>query len=155
MQGMIVHHAQALTMTGLVADRSTREDIRRLAARIEASQADEIAHMQRWLEARGESVPAAPSTHGHHTGADNDRMPGMLTQEELNRLAAATGTQFDQLFLEFMIRHHEGALEMVAELFASDGGGQDPQLFQFASHVDTDQRIEIERMRAMQRALLQ
>jgi uncharacterized protein (DUF305 family) len=137
---MIPHHAQALTMTDLVPDRTENEAIHRLARRIEVSQKDEIAVMERWLERRGETIPE-----GHHHGP---LMPGMLTGEELSGLADATGDEFDRLFLEFMIRHHEGALVMVADLFSS-GGGQEAEIFQFASHVDADQRAEIARMRAM------
>jgi uncharacterized protein (DUF305 family) len=138
--GMIPHHAQALTMTDLVPDRTDNEAMHRLARRIEISQKDEMRIMERWLERRGEAVPE-----GHHHGP---LMPGMLTQEELGRLTQATGNEFDRLFLELMIRHHEGALVMVADLF-SGGGGQEAEIFQFASHVDADQRAEIARMRAM------
>jgi uncharacterized protein (DUF305 family) len=141
MQGMIGHHAQALVMTDMVAARTDSEDFRRLARRIDVSQQDEIAQMTRWLEARGEAVPD-----GH---AHGPLMPGMLTDEELARLAGATGAEFQRLFLEFMIRHHEGALVMVADLFSTDGAGQEAELFQFASHVDSDQRAEIARMRGM------
>ena len=140
MQGMIHHHGQALTMTALVADRTGGEAMRRLARRIEISQKDEIAIMERWLERRGEAVPE-----GHHHGP---LMPGMLTDEELARLSGAAGVEFDRLFLELMIRHHEGALVMVEDLFSS-GGGQEPEIFQFVSHVDADQRAEIARMRGM------
>lgn len=139
-QGMIVHHAQALEMTRLVPDRTESESLRRLAGRIEVSQKDEIAIMERWLQRRGETVTA-----GDHHGS---LMPGMLTGEELARLAAATADEFDRLFLELMIRHHEGALVMVADLFSS-GGGQEAEIFQLASHVDADQRAEIARMRGM------
>jgi uncharacterized protein (DUF305 family) len=76
-------------------------------------------------------------------------MPGMLSPEEMNRLAAASGVEFDRLFLESMIKHHDGALTMVNELFASPGAGQEPEIFGFASDVDADQRIEIDRMSAM------
>jgi uncharacterized protein (DUF305 family) len=145
-QAMIPHHAQALTMTDLVPDRTGNETMHRLARRIEVSQKVEIAIMERWLERRGETVPE-----GHHHGP---LMPGMLTEEELARLAAATGDQFDRLFLEFMIRHHEGALVMVADLFSA-GGGQEAEIFQFASHVDADQRAEIARMREMLNILIQ
>ena len=140
MQAMIPHHAQALTMTDLVPARTGSEAMHRLARRIEVSQKDEIAIMERWLERRGETVPE-----GHHHGP---LMPGMLTEEELSRLADATGDEFERLFLDLMIRHHEGALVMVEDLFSS-GGGQEAEIFQFASHVDADQRAEIARMRAM------
>ncbi|CAN5890946.1 DUF305 domain-containing protein [soil metagenome] len=150
MHDMLAHHAQALEMTSLVTARTRSEDIRLLAQRIEASQEDEMALMRRWLEARGEEVPSADAHHGHHgAGGHHRQMPGMLTPEELARLAAATGAEFDRLFLEFMIRHHEGALVMVANLFSSEGAGQDGEIFQFASHVAADQRIEIARMRRM------
>lgn len=155
MQGMIAHHAQALTMTGLVPTRSRSENIRLLTERIAVSQRDEIALMQRWLRDRGEEVPTPEAGHEHHmAGGDHALMPGMLTPQQLDRLAAATGAEFDRLFLEFMIRHHEGALAMVAELFASPGAGQESATFQLASEVDADQRMEIARMRQMQNAPL-
>ena len=145
MQTMIGHHAQALEMTALVPSRSTREDVRLLAGRIEASQQDEIRMMQEWLEARGERLP---DPHAHH-GAGAPLMPGMLTAAQMQQLAAAKGTEFDRLFLERMISHHEGALVMVDDLFASPGAGQEPDVFAFASDVDADQRAEIDRMRAV------
>jgi uncharacterized protein (DUF305 family) len=151
MQGMIGHHAQALTMTALVPTRGGRDDIRLLAERIRASQVSEIAQMRQWLLARGEAAPAADEPHpmaGMH-GADHARMPGMATEEEMARLAAASGAEFDRLFLELMIRHHEGALTMVADLFATNGAGQEPELFRLASDVDADQRAEIARMRRL------
>ena len=145
MQGMIGHHAQALEMTALLPSRTKRDDMRLLAQRIELSQADEIAMMQRWLRARAQSVPD-PHAHHDHTGA---LMPGMLTPDEMRRLGAATGKEFDRLFLEFMIKHHDGALTMVNDLFATAGAGQEPEIFAFASDVDADQRIEIDRMSAL------
>jgi uncharacterized protein (DUF305 family) len=145
MQGMIGHHAQALEMTALVPARTAREEMRLLAARIEVSQKDEITLMQEWLKERGESVP---DLHAHHA-AGATLMPGMLTAQEMARLADATGAGFDRLFLELMIRHHEGALVMVKELFASPGGGQESAAFAFASDVYADQQIEINRMRGM------
>jgi len=144
MQGMIGHHAQALDMTALVAPRSSSEAIRKLAQRIELSQADEIKMMQEWLTGRGQKVP---DQHAHHAPGAT-LMPGMLTAAELARLAQATGPQFDRLFLEFMIKHHEGALTMVQDLFAQPGAGQESDVFAFASDVDADQRMEIDRMRA-------
>jgi uncharacterized protein (DUF305 family) len=145
MQGMIGHHAQALEMTALLPSRTAREDMRLLARRIELSQADEMAMMRRWLTVRGQTVP---DPHAHHApGAA--LMPGMLTSDEMRRLEEATGGEFDRLFLQFMIRHHDGALTMVNDLFSATGAGQEPEIFAFASDVDTDQRIEIDRMSAM------
>jgi len=142
MQGMIQHHAQALDMTGLLGTRTASEDLRRLALRIDLSQSDEIKMMRRWLETRGEEVPAE---HAHHIPGAT-LMPGMLTPEEMNHLAQEKGREFDRLFLELMIKHHEGALIMVEQLFATPGAGQEPEIFAFASDVVDDQRIEIDRM---------
>ncbi|HVE77400.1 MAG TPA: DUF305 domain-containing protein, partial [Gemmatimonadaceae bacterium] len=148
MQQMIAHHAQALAMTGLVPTRTGRDAIRLLAERVEVSQRDEIAAMQRWLKRRGEQVPGADAHHDHGA-ADQAPMPGMLTPAELAELAGASGALFDRLFLERMIRHHEGALTMVADLFATPGAAQESEVFRFASDVDADQRAEIARMRAV------
>lgn len=145
MQGMIGHHAQAIEMSALVPTRTAREEMKLLAKRIDVSQADEIKMMQEWLQQRGEKLP---DPHAHHqVGAT--LMPGMLTQEEMARLTAAKGEEFDRLFLQGMIKHHMGALTMVQELFASPGAGQQSEIFAFASDVDADQRMEIERMGAM------
>jgi len=153
MQMMIEHHAQAVEMTALVPERTNREDMLLLARRIQASQADEIAWMERWLETRGASAPEGGGHHAHHSHhahpAAHSEMPGMLSREELDRLAATRGPEFDELFLEFMIFHHRGAIHMVEELFSSDGGGQDGETYEFATHVESDQRIEIDRMRRM------
>jgi uncharacterized protein (DUF305 family) len=146
--GMIPHHAQALEMVALVPSRASREDVRRMAERILVSQRDEIRLMERWLQAHGQPVPGADSAHAHHGGA-HAQMPGMLTPEEIQRLAASSGPEFDRLFLEGMIRHHEGALVMVAELFNTPGGGQASDVFRIANEVDADQRMEIDRMRTM------
>ena len=144
MQGMIGHHAQAIDMTALVPAHASSDAIRKLAQRIEISQADEIKMMQEWLTRRGQKLP---DEHAHHApGAP--LMPGMLTAEEMARLAQAKGPEFDRLFLEFMIKHHEGALTMVQDLFAQPGAGQESDVFAFASDVDADQRMEIDRMRA-------
>jgi uncharacterized protein (DUF305 family) len=145
MQGMIGHHAQALEMAALVPERTTRDDMRLLAKRIDLSQADEIRMMQHWLEARGQQVPGP---HAHHA-AGATLMPGMLSTEEMARLAAAKGDAFDRLFLELMIKHHEGALTMVKELYATAGAGQESEIYAFTSDVDADQRMEIDRMRGM------
>jgi uncharacterized protein (DUF305 family) len=145
MQGMISHHAQALEMTALLPSRTSSEDMRLLARRIEVSQADEITMMQRWLEVRGQEVPGL---HAHHVHGAT-LMPGMLTAEEMGRLAEATGAAFDRLFLELMIKHHDGALIMVKELFSNAGAGQESEIFAFASDVEADQRMEIDRMGAL------
>jgi uncharacterized protein (DUF305 family) len=151
MQGMIGHHAQAIEMTELLKSRTASEDMKKLALRIEVSQADEIKMMQEWLTSRGEQVP---NEHAHHMHGAT-LMPGMLTADEMGRLAAAQGVEFDKLFLEFMIKHHAGALTMVEELFASAGAGQDSDIFAFASDVEADQRMEIDRMGAMLKELQQ
>lgn len=145
MQGMIGHHAQALEMTALLYERSSWEDMRLLAQRIDVSQADEIRMMQGWLDVRGEEVPRGDE---HHTDGAM-LMPGMLTPNQMAELTAATGTVFDRLFLEYMIMHHEGAVIMVEELFASPGAGQESVIFGFASDVVADQTMEITRMRRM------
>jgi uncharacterized protein (DUF305 family) len=156
MQGMIGHHAQALEMAALVPDRTTNKSIHLLAERIEVSQKDEIALMRHWLETRHESAPdpsAKDQMSGHDTsgmsGMSTPMMPGMLSPEQMKRLAAAKGAAFDRLFLTDMIQHHEGALAMVKDLFTKPGAGQEPETFQFASDVDVDQRAEIARMRAL------
>jgi uncharacterized protein (DUF305 family) len=151
MQDMIGHHAQALEMVALLRTRTNRDDMRLLARRIELSQEDEIMLMQQWLQQRGQQVPDA---HAHHAPGAT-LMPGMLTPEEMGRLASATGKEFDRLFLEFMVKHHEGALVMVSELFASPGAAQESDIFSFATDVDADQRIEIARMGGMLRELQQ
>jgi len=148
MRGMIAHHAQAIVMTDLLKTRTNRPDMLLLAERIDVSQKDEILSMQRWLASRGEDVPSADASH-HMAAGHMQRMPGMLTDEELAQLAKSTGAEFDLLFLQDMIRHHEGALKMVADLFATGGSAQEPQLFAFASDVDADQRAEIARMRSL------
>ncbi len=145
MQGMVSHHAQALEMTALVAGRSGRDAMWRLAQRIELSQEDEIAMMQEWLRSRGQAVTAMDA----HHAPGWEPMPGMLTGEEMDRLAAAQAVAFDRLFLELMIKHHRGALTMVENLLDQRGAAQDSQLFAFTSDVTSDQSAEIDRMDAM------
>ena len=142
MQGMIGHHAQALEMTALLYERSTWQDIRMLAQRIDVSQADEINMMQDWLVVRDEGMA---EHHAHGTML----MPGMLTPDQMAELAAATESDFARLFLEYMIMHHHGAVVMVEDLFASPGAAQESQIFNFASDVIADQSMEITRMRRM------
>ncbi len=155
MQGMIFHHAQAVEMTALINERTNNQELRLLGARIKQSQSDEMNFMKRWLEARGEfvlmPVSGLPSSHSHQMqgSAGVKLMPGMLTQEQMKALAASKGTEFDRLFLRGMIQHHEGALEMVKELFDSAGAGQDAEIFNFATDVDSGQRAEIKIMSKM------
>ena len=149
MQGMIGHHAQALEMIELLRTRTESDDMRKLALRIEVSQADEIEMMKEWLRRRG---AALPDPHAHHAH-DAALMPGMLTAEQMARLAAAKGREFDRLFLEYMIQHHEGALTMVKELYSVTRAGQEAEIYAFASDVDADQWMEIQRMRAMLKEL--
>ena len=148
MQGMIGHHAQALEMVALVERRSRNDDLKRLALRIDVSQRDEMAMMREWLTRREEALP---DPHAHHQA--HGQMPGMLTPDQMAKLAAAEGQEFDRLFLEGMIQHHEGALTMVKDLFATPGGGQEPEMFDFAADVEADQAMEIARMRALLREI--
>lgn len=145
MQGMIGHHSQAVEMVDLLKTRSTDEGLRKLAQRIEVSQNDEITWMKNWLKDRGQEVPGPHAMHMH--GAT--LMPGMLGADEMQQLAAAKGVEFDRLFLTGMIKHHGGALTMVQDLFLSRGAGQEAEVYAFASDVDADQRMEINRMAAM------
>lgn len=143
MRDMIMHHGQAIEMAHLVKEKSPSEAIRLMAERIDESQAAEIERMKRWLDAR--KAPAAqPHDHEHmHT-----TMPGMLSPEEMDQLREATGAAFDRFFLQFMIKHHNGALLMVRKLI--DGGGvRDPELYMLATSIDADQRAEIARMQGM------
>ena len=146
MQDMIPHHHQALEMAELVADRTNRPELVDVAGRINASQRDEIAFMQQWLRERGESVPDPTAHHAMHMA---HQMAGMATPEQMAELAAASGTAFDRLFLQLMIRHHEGAVTMVDELREQPGSAFDPVLFEFTNDVVNDQSVEIERMNAL------
>jgi len=145
LQGMISHHAQAMEMSALVDSRSNREVMNLLAERISLSQDDEISMMQDWLRERDLEVP---SMDAHHANGYN-LMPGMLTDEDMAQLESASGDAFDRLFLEFMIEHHEGALEMVENLLDQRGAAQDPVLYAFTSDVTSDQSAEIDRMDLM------
>lgn len=152
MSGMIPHHAQAVLMAGWVAGRTERRDLRVLAERIAVAQKDEIALMQTWLSDRGLEVPAADATHHVMKHGDMEHrmlMPGMLSAEELAALEAARGAAFDRLFLQSMIKHHQGAITMVDVLFKSYGAAQDETVFRFASDVYADQTTEIEFMTKM------
>jgi len=146
--GMIAHHAQALVMSKLAPTHGASPSVQTLASRIINSQRDEIAIMQTWLSDRDQPVPD-PMAHGAH----GHMMPGMLTAEQLEELGAAYGSEFDRLFLTYMIQHHSGALTMVHDLFGVDGAGQGAALFKLASNIQADQITEIERMKKMLAAM--
>ena len=145
LQGMIPHHAQALEMTALVRRHATTDAVRQMALRMEISQRDEIALMESWLRERGESVEMAGMGGMGHMHL----MPGMLTAEQMEELGNARGVEFDRLFLEYMIQHHRGAVDMVRELFSTSGAGQESTIFKFAEDVDADQTMEIARMQSI------
>ena len=169
MNDMIIHHAQALIMSRMAPENNASPLVQTLAARIINAQHDEIATMQKWLRDRGQAVPLVtfddiemivemeqpPGHHGqhqHHSDHDmshHDDMPGMLTHEQLMELKNATGREFDRLFLEYMIEHHEGAVIMVQVLFDADGAANDAEAFDLASDIHAEQITEINRMELM------
>lgn len=160
-QMMIPHHGQALEMSTLVPDRAADPAIRTLAARITGGQREEIARMEQWLRDRGISVPEeaqggpvpamdhAHSMPGMSEAMNGKSMPGMLSPEEMAELANSSGAPFDRLFLTLMIRHHQGAVEMVDNLFATPGAGKEADLFQLAADIRVDQTTEVARMERM------
>jgi uncharacterized protein (DUF305 family) len=151
MQGMIMHHAQAVEMTALISSHTENNDLRLLGERISRSQSDEIKFMKRWLAARGERVSMAmPGMKNMDTtGHPMALMPGMLTPEQMAALRKSKDDEFDHLFLTGMIQHHNGALTMVKDLFDTAGAGQDAELFDFATDVDSGQRAEIRIMQTL------
>ena len=151
MQGMIPHHEQALVMAELVSERTNQAELGQIAGRIKASQKDEIEFMQSWLADRDEPVSNNDMSmrHSHSDHANRSIMKGMATPEQMAELAAANATAFDRLFLQLMIAHHEGAVEMVENLLDQPGSAYDPVLFEFVGDVKNDQRVEIERMHAL------
>jgi uncharacterized protein (DUF305 family) len=152
MSGMISHHAQAIKMAKWSATHGASPAVIRFSERVVTSQTDEIALMQSWLRDRLQPVPEPDPAGMKMKMGDTEHvmlMPGMLTQEQMAKLDAARGKEFDRLFLTFMIQHHEGAITMVRELFASAGAGQDESVFAFANDVEIDQETEIARMKQM------
>ncbi len=156
MQGMIMHHAQAVEMTALLESRTENKELRLLGKRISHTQSDEINFMKRWLETRGEKIPLPMPEMKEMSGMNMSShkqhlmlMPGMLTPKQMEDLKNAKGAEFDRLFLTGMIQHHSGALVMVKELFDTPGAGQDAELFNFATDVDSGQRAEIRIMQTM------
>lgn len=141
MQGMIPHHRQALIMTELVRRHATTDAVRQMALRMEISQRDEIALMETWLRNHGEPTRLPGTGEG-----EMPMMPGMLSADQMEELRNARGREFDRLFLEYMIQHHQGAIEMVSKLFATPGAAQESTVFKFAEDVDADQTMEIQRM---------
>jgi uncharacterized protein (DUF305 family) len=150
-QGMILHHSQAVEMTALIPSHTENRELRSLGARICRSQSDEIKFMKRWLAVRGEPVqaPMPEMSDLEMSGGRMALMPGMLSSEQIKALRAAKGSEFDRLFMTGMIQHHEGALTMVKDLFDTAGAGQDAQLFNFATEADNSQRAEIRIMETM------
>jgi uncharacterized protein (DUF305 family) len=150
MQGMIMHHAQAVEMTALIASHTENKELRSLGARISSSQSDEIKLMQRWLAARGERIsPDMPGMDMSRHSSQQQLMPGMLTPEQMEALGKSKDAEFDHLFLTGMIQHHDGALTMVKDLFDTAGAGQDADVFNFATDADNTQRAEIKIMQSM------
>jgi uncharacterized protein (DUF305 family) len=151
MQGMIMHHAQAVEMTALIPSRTENKEIRLLGEKISISQTDEINFMKRWLTARGEptSLPMPEMKGMDMSSHAMPLMPGMLTPEQMEALRNAKGAEFDHLFLTGMIQHHNGALIMVKDLFGQAGSGQDAEIFDFATDADNSQRAEIRIMQGM------
>jgi uncharacterized protein (DUF305 family) len=153
MQGMIMHHSQAVEMTALIPSHTDNKAIRSLGAKISSSQSDEIRFMQRWLAARGKPIsmpgamPGMPNM--DMSGKPMAPMPGMLTPEQMTALRKAKGAEFDDLFLTGMIQHHNGALVMVKDLVDTAGAVQDAEIFNFATDVDNTQRAEIKIMQNM------
>jgi uncharacterized protein (DUF305 family) len=152
MQGMIMHHAQAVEMTALIESHTDNKDVTSLGARISRSQSDEIKFMKRWLASRGQptEMPYMPDMNMSHEHMSHEAlMPGMLTPEQMEALRKAKGQEFDRLFLTGMIQHHGGALTMVKDLFDTAGAGQDAELFDFTTEIDSGQRAEIRIMQSM------
>ncbi|HEV7473549.1 MAG TPA: DUF305 domain-containing protein [Pyrinomonadaceae bacterium] len=156
MQGMIMHHAQAIEMTALIESHTENKNIRSLGGRISRSQSDEIKFMKRWLEARGAPISPAMAEMNSMDMSSHAMsmpmpglMPGMLTQKQMEALKKAKDEDFDQLFLTGMIQHHNGALIMVRDLFDTAGAAQDAELFNFTTEVDSGQRAEIRIMQTM------
>jgi len=156
MTGMIGHHAQALIMSRLAPENGASPQVQTLAARIINAQKDEIASMQTWLRDRDQPVPEVHidglNLMIHGIGMDHSNhmnMAGMLSQEQLVELSEARGTEFDRLFLTYMIQHHQGAVSMVKTLISTDGAAQDEQAFRLSTDINVDQITEIERMKLM------
>ena len=157
MSGMISHHAQAIVMSKMAPSHGANDEVRRLAERIINAQTDEIKLMQQWLRDRLQTVPEAKPgpMKMMMNGMEHDMlMPGMLSDTQMKELESANGSEFDRLFLSYMIQHHRGAVSMVRELFDAYGAGQDEIVFKFATDVNVDQTTEIGRMEKMLASVL-
>jgi uncharacterized protein (DUF305 family) len=155
MTGMIHHHAQAVLMAGWAPTHGASQAVRVMCERIVVGQRDEIVLMERWLRDRHDTVPETDTSHATMPGMDHATlMPGMLTAEQLAQLDRARGPEFDRLFLRFMIQHHQSAVTMVDQLFASQGAGEEETVFRIASDIYADQTTEIDRMQKMLAALV-
>lgn len=152
MSGMIHHHAQAIQIAQWAPSHEASPAVIRLTERIINAQQDEITLMQTWLRNRNQEVPV-PNPAGMRmkmNGMDHVMpMPGMLTDDQLAKLDAARGAEFDRLFLTYMIQHHRGAVHMVDTLLAARGAALDETVFKFAADVSVDQTTEIKRMMQM------
>jgi uncharacterized protein (DUF305 family) len=161
MQGMIVHHQQAVAMAKLIGERTNNEDVIAIGGRIEASQSDEVAFMNEWLETRGqktvmagmEGMDHSKMDHSKHAMMDHSKMAGMATPEQIAKLATLEGTEFDRMFYTLMIAHHEGALKMVDDLLDQPGTATDPVIFRFIGDIESDQQAEIDKMNTLLSAL--
>ena len=142
MQGMIVHHYQAFLMSEMATTRTNNQTILDLAGRIDVSQTDEINFMKSWLDDRAQSIPD-PAMHTH---MHDHKMMGMATPEQMSQLEASNSIDFDRLYLSLMIKHHDGAIDMVERLNEFPGSAYDPQLYEFVTDLENDQEVEIERM---------
>jgi uncharacterized protein (DUF305 family) len=150
MTNMIPHHAQAVLFAGWAESHGASRAVRVMCERVVVGQRDEIFAMRNWLRSHGQPMPPAEYVRRRmDMGDDHEMMVGMLTEAQLDELDAARGTEFDRLFLTYMIPHHQGAVQMVDELFASFGGAQDDLVFKIASDISADQTSEIERMQLM------
>ena len=152
LSGMIGHHAQAIAMSQWADSHGASSTIRTLAGRIINAQRDDITLMQNWLRDRHQPVPEAdPRGMKMDMGGMTHymTMPGMLTDEQMKQLDAARGTEFDRLFLNFMIQHHSGAVQMVKELLDTPGAANDETVWKLAADVNVDQTTEINRMKQM------
>jgi uncharacterized protein (DUF305 family) len=159
LQHMLIHHGQAIEMVALLEVQGSSLQIKRLGQRIALSQEAEMDLMRNWLTERGQPLAMSDMHAGHMAGmshampmrspGDTALMPGMLTPNQMTALADAEGPAFDRLFLQGMIQHHQGALDMVSALMTQPNAAQDPMLSDFATSVVADQSAEILRMQSI------